>query len=142
MTLHEQSTGRGYLLSVALAFVASGVINFVISLIARALGADASTVVGLNPAAFLLFALVGLLIAAGVWVLVRSRSQRPTGVMRVLVPVVVLISLVPDVLVGLAGFGWVGAVALMLMHLSVAACGVAALRRFLHLPDAARAAVA
>lgn len=139
MTLHETSGRRGFALSVLIAFVASGVINTVICLAAVALGADAGVVLGLNPPFFLSFALIGLLIAAAAWSLVRSRARRPGAVMRVLVPVVVLVSLVPDLLVGLAGLGWTGAFALMLMHLSVAVCGVAALRRFLPLTPRAAA---
>lgn len=128
-----RSTPRGVALSVATAWIVSAVVCTVVSLGAQALGADASVIMGLEPALYLIFALVGLLIAAAVWALVRSRAARPHTVMNVMVPVVVVVSLVPDVLVGIAGLGWIGAIALMLMHLGVAAAGVTALRRFLPL---------
>lgn len=127
------STLRAVALSVGAAFVVSGVIDTGVALAARALGADPRAVGGLNTPAYLLFALIGLLVAAIVWSLVRARAAHPQAVMRVLVPVVVALSLVPDVLVGVAGLGWVGAVALMVMHLVVAVCGVVAFRRFLPL---------
>lgn len=127
-------TPLGVALSVAVAFLVSGVVDTLIALAARSLGADVNVVRGLSPPIYLAFALVGLLFAALAWSLVRAKARRPQGVMRVLVPVVVVVSLVPDILLGvLASGGWIGPVALMLMHLSVAVCGVLAFRRFLPL---------
>lgn len=126
------STGRGIALAVVAATVVASVINTVISLIAQALGADASVLMGLQPPLYIAFTLVGLLIAATAWVLIRKRAAHPSGVMRWLIPVVVAVSLIPDLLAGLT-FGW-GALALALMHIVVAVCGVAALRRFLPMP--------
>lgn len=67
------------------------------------------------------------------WLVVRRVVTRPSAVLRWLVPLVVVVSLVPDVLLGLA-LGWGGAVALGLMHLAVAAVAVPAYRYFLPLP--------
>lgn len=128
------STGRGIALTVVVAGAASALVNTVISFAARALGADPSLALGLMPPLYISFAVIGLLIAAVVWSIVRARTAAPWALMRRLIPVVVALSLIPDILVGVAGFGWVAAVALMLMHLTVAAMGVTALRRFLPLP--------
>ena len=125
-------------LAVLTAWVGSAVVCTVISLVTQALGVDASVVKGLEAPLYLSFALVGLVIAAAAWVLVRSRARRPSAVLRVLVPVVVALSMVPNILIGLAGFGWAGAIALMLMHLVVAVAGVLAFVRFLPLPAGSR----
>jgi len=127
------TTLRGIGLSVLTAGIASAVLNTVISLVAQAAGADATTVAGLTPPAYIVLAVVGLLIAALAWSAVRARATNPVALMRWLVPAVVTISLIPDLLIGLAGMGWVAAIALMLMHLSVAAAGVTAFRRYLPL---------
>lgn len=134
ITTGSTSTLRGIGLSVLTAGVASAVLNTVISLVAQALGADATRIMGLTPPLYIAFAVIGLLVAAVAWSVVRARAADPAAVLRWLVPVVVLVSLVPDLLVGLAGLGWIGAVALALMHLCVAVAGVSAFRRFLPLP--------
>jgi uncharacterized membrane protein (UPF0182 family) len=126
------STARGIALSVTVAAVASAVVNTVISLLAQALGADASKIMGLTPPLYIGFAVIGLLIAALAWSAVRAKASNPAAVMRWLVPAVVLISLIPDALVAV-GMSAVGGIALGLMHLVVAAAGVAAFRRFLPL---------
>ena len=126
------SSGRGIALSVVAAGVASAVVNTAISLIAQALGADASVIMGLTPPLYIGFAVVGLLIAALAWSAVRAKASNPATVLRRLVPVVVVISLIPDVLVAV-GMSAVGGIALGLMHLVVAAAGIAAFRRFLPL---------
>jgi len=126
------STGAGIALSVAAAAVASAVVNTVISLIAQALGANASMIMGLTPPLYIGFAVVGLLIAALAWSAVRAKASDPAAVLRRLVPVVVVISLIPDVLVAV-GMSAVGGIALGLMHLVVATAGVLAFRRFLPL---------
>ena len=126
------STGAGIALSVAAAAVASAVVNTVISLIAQALGANASMIMGLTPPLYIGFAVVGLLIGALAWSAVRAKASDPAAVLRRLVPVVVVISLIPDVLVAV-GMSAVGGIALGLMHLVVATAGVLAFRRFLPL---------
>ena len=130
----SSATGRGIMLTVITAGLGSAVVNAVISAAAQSLGADPKLVPGLAPALYISFAVIGLLVAAVVWSIVRIRAAAPSALMRTLIPVVVGVSLIPDVLIGVAGFGWVAAVALMLMHLAVAAFGVTALRRFLPLP--------
>lgn len=64
-----------------------------------------------------------------------SGPRHPRRTLNVLVPIVLLVSFVPDILVGvtraLPGTSWTAVAALMVMHLVVAACAVAAYRRFL-----------
>ncbi len=130
------STGRGIALSVVVATVAAGVVNSAIALVARALGADPNVITGLQPPAYLVLTLVGTILGAIGWVIVRNRASDPAAVLRVLVPVAVVVSLIPDLLLGLQ-LGW-GVLWLALMHPVVAAAAVLAYRRFLPLPASAR----
>lgn len=62
------------------------------------------------------------------WVVVHRVSSNPKAVLRVLVPVVVVLSLVPNVVLLATGFipgtTFAGVVALMIMHVLVAAVAV------------------
>jgi hypothetical protein len=77
---------------------------------------------------------LGAIAGALVWHLVVARSGNAAGVLRVLVPAVLALSLVPDVMLLVSGSQpgttTAGVVALMLMHLGVAAAAIPALRRF------------
>jgi len=128
------STGRGIALSVLVATVAAGAVNSAIALIARALGADPNVIIGLQPAAYLVLTLIGTVLGAVGWVIVRNRASDPAAVLRVLVPAAVVVSLIPDLLLGLQA-GW-GVLWLVLMHPVVATAAVLAYRRFLPLPGA------
>jgi hypothetical protein len=91
---------------------------------------------------------LGLLIAVVVWELVRRRAADPVAVMRRLVPIVVVLSWAPDVLLGathreatsqLPHTTWGEVAALMVMHLFVAAIGLGLFSQLLPLgrrPDA------
>lgn len=131
------STGRGVALSVLVAFVAAGVVNSVIAFVARALGVDPTVVTGLQVPAYLSLTLLGALLGAIGWVIVRGRAADPAAVLRWLVPAAVVVSWIPDLLLGLQA-GW-GVLWLVLMHPVVATAGVLAYRRFLPLPAARRA---
>ena len=80
-------------------------------------------------------AVVGAVVGAVVWHLVVTRSRNASGVLRVLVPTVVVLSLVPDVMLLVSdsqpGTTTAGVVALMLMHVAVAAVAVPVYRRFI-----------
>jgi hypothetical protein len=76
---------------------------------------------------------LGLLTAVVAWELVRRRAGDPAAVMRRLVPIVVVRSWVPDVVLGathragtshVAHTTWGEVAALMVMHLFVAAIGL------------------
>ena len=74
------------------------------------------------------FTVVGLLAAFAGWRIVRRRARNPRAVLRVLVPVLAVLSFVPDTILAITGFipatTLTGVVALMLMHLVVVAIAV------------------
>jgi len=87
------------------------------------------------------FATYTVLIAAGViggaigWQLVRTRATNPSRLLARLVPVVLLLSFVPDVLIGITkaetATTWGGVIALMAMHIVVASAAVGSYLHFL-----------
>jgi hypothetical protein len=132
MTTATQTTDRTtrVLLTLGAAAVVAMLVNAVIATGVSALGAGAAPV-GLTPAEYLSASVVGILIGTAGWALVRRFAARPASVLRVLVPVVVVLTWIPDVAVLLGGATVVNAVGLMLMHLVVATSAVVALRRVL-----------
>ncbi|WP_345752606.1 DUF6069 family protein [Microbacterium rhizophilus] len=112
--------------------VASAILTTVIALAATAAGAP-SSYGPLQPVAYLTFAVAGTLAGIGGWVLIARRARRPARLLRVLVPVLVLVSLVPDVILLITSFipgtTPVAVVGLMLMHPVVAAVAVLVGRR-------------
>lgn len=124
------STTTRAVLGLGAAAVVAMLVNAVIATLALALDAGAAPI-GLTPAEYLGASVVGVLIATAGWALVRRFAARPAAVLRVLVPVVLLLTWIPDVAVLLGGATVVNAVALMLMHAVVATAAVVALRRVL-----------
>lgn len=121
--------------------VASLIVELIIAAIAHGAGASSDfqplTFAGLLPPTVL-----GLLIAVVVWELVRRRAGDPVAVMRRLVPIVVVLSWVPDVVLGtthreasrvVAHTTWGEVATLMVMHLFVAAIGLGLFSRLLPL---------
>ena len=132
MTTVTQTTDRTtrVLLGLGAAAVVAMLGNAVIATAALALDGGVAPV-GLDPAAYLSASVAGVLIGTAGWALVRRFTARPAAVLRVLVPVVLVLTWIPDVAVLLGGATVVNAVALMLMHTVVATSAVAALRRVL-----------
>ena len=129
----------------AAAFVAAVVVALAADAIIAAVAHGAGVSHGfapLNFSSFVGLTAVGLLVAASAWSLVRARSSRAGRTMKRLVPVVVAVSLVPDVALGVSKFladtTWGGVAALILMHVAVAAVGVAAFALFMPLPRSNR----
>ncbi|MCS0499075.1 hypothetical protein [Protaetiibacter mangrovi] len=122
---------RTVALTVLVALAAVAIATSLLALAAGALGAGAFP--PLMPAVFLSFALVGTLAALAGWVLVVRLVRRSRAVLRVLVPVLAVVSFAPDIALLALGFipgtTAVGVVALMLMHLVVVAAAVIAGRR-------------
>ncbi|MEU3340302.1 DUF6069 family protein [Streptomyces sp. NPDC006668] len=114
-------------------------LNAVVAATAHAAGAS-HDFQPLQLSAYAPLTVFGVLIGAAAWAVVRPRSARPARLLRTLVPVVVLLSLIPDIMVGVsgsrAGTSWGAVVALMVMHLVVAAVAVPAFHRLLPLPAA------
>lgn len=111
----------------AAAVVVAGAANSVIAVSAIAAGAS-STYSPLTLPVYLAFTVVGVLAGYAGWRIIRSRAARPARVLRVLVPVVLVLSWVPDVILAIAQFipgtNLTGALALGLMHLVVVAVAV------------------
>lgn len=119
-------------LLLAAGFVVAGVANSVVAFAALAAGADQGFP-PLQPPAYLTFTLAGLLVAYAGWRLVRRLAPRPGVALRVLVPVALGLSFVPDVLLLLTRFiptaDLTGAVGLALMHVVVAGVAVPLFQR-------------
>ncbi len=125
-TTRTQSRARTVLLLVAGAVVA-GIANSIVAFSALAAGARADFS-PLLPAVYLPFTVLGLLAGYLGWRIVRARATQPLRVLRVLVPVLFVLSFLPDTVLLLTGFipGATpnGVVALMLIHPIVVAVGV------------------
>ena len=94
---------------------------------AIALGADAAFL-PLQPGPYLTLGIVGVLAAIAGWVLIVRLVPRSARLLRILVPVLLLLTLIPDVVLlsgaVFPGTTVVGVVALMLMHVVIAAIAV------------------
>jgi hypothetical protein len=128
----RRSEVRATLTAIVVAAVAGIVSCLIIATIAKAAGA---------PHAFGPFSTYPVLVVIGVvagglgWNIVRRRSADPARLLGRLVPAVLILSFIPDVIVGatkaLPHTTWGGVAALMVMHLAVAVGAVASYRRFL-----------
>ncbi|MFF7293807.1 DUF6069 family protein [Microbacterium sp. NPDC008134] len=104
-------------------------LNALVSWVAVSWGAPA-TYGPLTLPAHGLFTVLGVVGGWVGWMLVRRRAQTPDRMLRLLVPVVTLVSFVPDVL--LLAFGFIpgtttlAVLALMVMHIVVVAVAVPA----------------
>ena len=112
------------------------VANSVIAFVARGMLDAPAEFQPLKPAAFGFFTILGVLAGAIGWRLIVARSRNATSLLRKLVPTVVTVSLIPDVALlvntdAQPGITTTGVVALMLMHLAVAAVAVPTYRRFM-----------
>lgn len=125
------STGQ-VVLGVVAAIVLASIGNAAVSFVAQALGADPQAVEGLKPQGYVVLTAVGVVIAAFAWASIRKRAKDPARTLGKLVPIVVVLSLFADVPVFfLPGASIVGVVALMVMHVVVAAVAVPIFRRVL-----------
>ena len=117
---------------IAATVVAASAVNAVIAQIALAAGADA-TFTPLTPGAYVFLTVIGVLLALAGWAVVRRTAARPARLLRVLVPVVLLVSFVPDLTTApnMAGSTTGGVIALALMHITTAVIAVAGFRRAL-----------
>ncbi|WP_207311934.1 DUF6069 family protein [Lentzea alba] len=123
------------ILGVLATIVLASAVNTAVSFAAQELGASAEVIQGLAPQAYVFLTAIGVVVAAVAWALIRRRAARPNAVLRKVVPIVVAVSLVPDLLLfGMPGASPVGVIALMLMHVVVAAVAVPIFRKVLPLP--------
>ncbi|MEU6260268.1 DUF6069 family protein [Streptomyces sp. NPDC047043] len=113
------------------AIVLSSLVNTVIAVVAHAAGAP-DDFQPLKPGSYIFLTAVGVLAGAAGWSAVRKLSGKPEGLIRWLVPVVVVVSFVPDFFLYGDG-GATGVVALLVMHVAVAAVAVTAYRKVMPL---------
>ncbi len=122
--------------AVAAAIGAAGglVINSLIALLARTFFDIPTAFQQLTLPVYGTLTVLGAVAGAVGWHLVVARSRNASGVLRVLVPMVLVLSLIPDVMLLVTesqpGTTTAGVIALMLMHVGVAAAAIPALRRF------------
>jgi hypothetical protein len=116
---------------IAAAVVVSSVINGIIAAVALAIGAP-DDFQPLKAGSYIFLTTVGVLIGAGGWAIVRKAAKDPEALVRWLVPAVVVVSFVPDFLLWGNG-GAKGVIALLLMHVTVAATAVTAYRKVMPL---------
>jgi Family of unknown function (DUF6069) len=112
--------------------VAAGVIiaigaNSIDAFAAIAAGAS-SSFAPLWPAVYAPFSAIGVVAAFIGWSIIRRRSSRPAAVLRVLVPVLAVLSFVPDAVLLATGFipgaSLTAVLALAIMHVVVVAVAV------------------
>ncbi len=120
----------------AVAGVGAVVAVAVVALVARAVGAP-STFPQLRPGTYIPLAVLGVVAGAVGWEIVIHRARDSRRTLSRLVPAVLILSFVPDVLLGVSGSPWGGVAALMVMHLAVAAVALPTYNRLL--PPPARA---
>jgi hypothetical protein len=123
-----------------LAIILSSAGNLVVSMIAHALGAS-TEFMALNATTFVPFVVVGVVLGAVGWNVVRRRAAKPAAVLRVLVPAVLVVSFAPDLILGgrLPGSSAGAVLALMVMHVVVTAVVVPTYLRVLPLPATGKA---
>jgi hypothetical protein len=119
-------------LTLAIAAIVAVAANTLVALAAVAAGASAAfspLTVGLYAP----FTIAGLVAGYIGWRIVRRRSRAPRRTLSILVPVVLVLSFIPDTIALTLGFipggSVTGYVGLMLMHVVVVAVGVPAFAR-------------
>ena len=130
-TTSEKSTGK-VLTAGVVATVAALAANAIVSQVALAAGAS-EDFQPLTFAAYGFFTVIGVVAGLVGWLLVR-RTANAAATLRWLVPSVLVVSLVPDVLVGFsdrAGVSWGAVAALMVMHVVVTVIAVFTFSRLL-----------
>ena len=110
-----------------LAAIIAVALNTAVAAAAHAAGASH----GFHPLQLATYAgltIAGLLAGAAGWAFVRARASNPRRLLRTLVPIVVVASFVPDLLVGVSatmpGTSWGAVAALMVMHVVVATVAI------------------
>ena len=135
-TSPADGTGRrGVATAIGLGAVGAAVVNGLIAAIARGPLDASSDFQPLTPGAFVFWSIVGAVVGALGWSLIQRRAQDPARLLRVLVPAVLVLSLVPDVAIwvqgSMTGINSTGVLALMAMHVATAAVLVPVFQRFI-----------
>ncbi|RDI34835.1 DUF6069 family protein [Lentzea flaviverrucosa] len=109
-------------------------VNALIALVAGKFVPAGTERMGLAFAEYAPATVIGVLLGTLGWYLVRRSARDPRRVLRVLVPVVVVLSWIPDLGILAGGAAVANSVALIAMHTVVAAATVPVLSRVLPLP--------
>lgn len=115
------------------AAVISIVVNALIALVAGRFIPDGTVRMGLAVAEYAPATVIGIALGTLGWYLVRRFARDPRRVLRVLVPVVVVLSWLPDLGILAGGASLANSLALIAMHTVVAAATVPVLARVLPL---------
>ncbi|WNV89243.1 DUF6069 family protein [Umezawaea sp. Da 62-37] len=133
-SFRTRSTGVALPVSIVSAAIVSVALDAVIAAVAHGAGASDEFPPLMLPA-YTFLSVLGLLIGGIAWAVVRAKAANPAGFLRIGVPIVVLVSFVPDIMTGISkaqpGTTWGAVAALMVMHIVVAAVGVAAFNYFM-----------
>ena len=128
-------SARGVATAIGIGAVGSVVVNSLIAAVARGPLDVSDKFTPLTPGAFIFWSILGTVIGAIGWLLIQRKTAQPDRVLRVLVPTVLVLSLVPDVLIwvddSMAGISSTAVLALMAMHVATAAVLVTVFRRFI-----------
>ncbi|WP_433603917.1 DUF6069 family protein [Dactylosporangium sp. CA-139114] len=134
-TARPGTSWKSTLAAAGIAAAGGFVVNSVIALAGRGLLDAPAEFMPLQPQVYGMLTLVGALAGAVGWHLVATRSGDAGRLLRVLVPVVLVLSWIPDVVLLVTrsqpGTTTAGVLCLMLMHLGVAAAAVPAYRRLI-----------
>lgn len=133
---HSAHPTQSVVLAGAAAAVLAVVAVSVVALLGRALGVP-SSFRQIQPASYVALVVVGSFAGAAGWSITDRRSRHPRQTLTRLVPVVLAISLVPDVALGIGGNPWGGVLTLMVMHLAVAGVALPVYARFMPVSSSA-----
>lgn len=145
MTTESQPDRRpltAMLLSVVVVTIVASLANALLAAIGLAMGLGSASTIGLQPMAYITLTLVAAIAGAVGWRIIDRSARHPSRVTRWLVPTVLVVSFVPDLIVGASAGsadGWGYAVVLMAMHVVTIAIAIVTFGRFMPLHDGARA---
>lgn len=125
-TVPPAATPARIAVGIVLAAVVAAVVNTLIGLL---IGVIEGT--GYNPTTAITYSVIGVLIGALGWALIRRFAPRPAAVLRWLVPLVVVLSFIPDLMLLQYGLSVLLVIGLMVMHVVCAAVAVPVFRRVL-----------
>jgi hypothetical protein len=117
-------------LAVVAAIVVSIAVNTGVAVATTSLVGGGSRI-GLTPVAYGPATALGIIVATVGWTIVRRRGARPGALLRVLVPTVLVVSLVPGIVLLILGNSPLNIVGLWVMHLVVTVVTVTTLSRVL-----------
>ncbi|GAA1056938.1 hypothetical protein GCM10017608_10460 [Agromyces luteolus] len=119
-------------LSAGIVALTASLANALIAWAGLALGAPATG--GILPMSYITLTVIAAIAGAVGWHLINRYARRPRRVLTWLVPTFLVVSFVPDILVGIS-MGWILAVTLMIMHVATLAIGITVYARLMRVPE-------